>query len=75
MLSEIHHGERIVSAPEPHSPLVAHRVDEDRSWSSRRGCTGTLVLFDQREQAPPIGERCSRGKTEHGGRRITVLRP
>ncbi len=35
---------------------------------------GTLVLFDQREKAPPIGERCPRGETEHGGRRITVLR-
>ncbi len=35
---------------------------------------GTLVLFDQREKAPPIGERCSRGVAEHGGRRITVLR-
>ncbi len=36
--------------------------------------TGTLVLFDQREKAPPIGERCSRSETEHGGRRITVQR-
>ncbi len=35
---------------------------------------GTLVLFDQREKAPPIGERCSRAETEHRGRRITVLR-
>ncbi len=35
---------------------------------------GTLVLFDQREKAPPIAERCSREETEHGGRRITVLR-
>ncbi len=36
--------------------------------------TGTLVLFDQRDEAPPITERCSREEQEHGGRRITVLR-
>ncbi len=35
---------------------------------------GTLVLFDQRDKAPPMGERCSRREQEHGGRRITVLR-
>lgn len=35
---------------------------------------GTLVLFDQRDKAPPIRERCSRREQEHGGRRITVLR-
>ena len=35
---------------------------------------GTLVLFDQRGNAPPIAERCSRREQEHGGRRITVLR-
>ena len=35
---------------------------------------GTLVLFDQRQNAPPVAERCSRAETEHGGRRITVLR-
>jgi hypothetical protein len=35
---------------------------------------GTLVLFDQRKKAPPMGERCSRHEQEHGGRRITVLR-
>jgi hypothetical protein len=35
---------------------------------------GTLVLFDQRRDAPPIADRCSRQETEHGGRRITVLR-
>ncbi len=36
--------------------------------------TGTLVLFDQRTDAPPIEERCSRTEKDHGGRRITVLR-
>ncbi|MEM7585024.1 MAG: hypothetical protein AAF560_16640 [Acidobacteriota bacterium] len=34
----------------------------------------TLVLFDQRETAPPIGERCSREAVEHRSRRITVVR-
>jgi len=35
---------------------------------------GTLVLFDQRREAPPIADRCSRQEQEHGGRRIVVLR-
>ena len=35
---------------------------------------GTLILFDQRSDAPPVTERCSRDELEHGGRRITVLR-
>ena len=35
---------------------------------------GTLVLFDQREEPPPMAERCSRREQQHGGRRITVLR-
>ncbi len=35
---------------------------------------GTLVLFDQRGNAPPITERCSRSEQVYGGRRITVLR-
>ncbi len=35
---------------------------------------GTLVLFDQRSDAPPIAERCSRNERVVGGRRITVLR-
>jgi hypothetical protein len=35
---------------------------------------GTLVIFDQRSDAPPIRERCSRRETDHGGCRITVLR-
>ncbi len=35
---------------------------------------GTLVLFDLREKAPSIRERCSRREQEHGGRLITVLR-
>jgi len=35
---------------------------------------GTLVLFDQRSDAPPIAERCSRREQVYGGRRITVLR-
>lgn len=36
--------------------------------------TGTLVLFDQRSNAPPIAERCSREEVEHAGRRLIVLR-
>ncbi len=36
--------------------------------------TGTLVLFDQRTDATPLTERCSREELEHGGRRIIVLR-
>ncbi len=35
---------------------------------------GTLILFDQRDDAPPITERCSRHEQQHGERRITVLR-
>lgn len=35
---------------------------------------GTLVLFDQRSDTPPIAERCSRREQVYGGRRITVLR-
>jgi len=35
---------------------------------------GTLVLFDQRPDAPSIGERCSRRVEKYGGRRITILR-
>ncbi len=35
---------------------------------------GTLVLFDQRADAPSITERCSRREQMYGGRRITVLR-
>jgi hypothetical protein len=35
---------------------------------------GTLVLFDQRDDLPPMAERCSRREQQHGGRRITVLR-
>jgi hypothetical protein len=35
---------------------------------------GPLVIFDQRSDAPPIRERCSGRETDHGGRRITVLR-
>ncbi len=35
---------------------------------------GTLVLFDQRSDAPPITERCSRREQVYDGRRITVLR-
>ncbi len=34
---------------------------------------GTLVLFDQREKAPPIDERSSRGETEHACRKLTRL--
>ncbi len=35
---------------------------------------GTLVLFDQRSDAPSITERCSRREEMHGGRRITIVR-
>ena len=36
--------------------------------------TGTLVLFDQRADAKPIADRCSRSEVDHEGRKITVLR-
>jgi hypothetical protein len=36
--------------------------------------TGTLVLFDQRSDAPPIAQRCERSEREHDGRRILVQR-
>ena len=35
---------------------------------------GTLILFDQRSDASPINQRCSRREQMYGGRRITVLR-
>jgi hypothetical protein len=35
---------------------------------------GTLILFDGRTQAPPLGERCAQSETEYQGRRISVLR-
>ncbi len=35
---------------------------------------GTLAIFDQRDNAPPLPERCSRSETEDRGRRVTVLR-
>ncbi len=35
---------------------------------------GTLSLFDQRSDAPPVTERCSRRKQVYGGCRIIVLR-
>ncbi len=35
---------------------------------------GTLVLFDQRSDAPPVTERCFRREQVYGGRRITVFR-
>ncbi|MCP4653891.1 MAG: ATP-binding protein, partial [bacterium] len=50
-------------------------LDQLGEYLDRLGLdTGTLVLFDQRTNAPPIKERCSRSETEHDGRRITVLR-
>jgi hypothetical protein len=35
---------------------------------------GTLVIFDRREQAPPIAERTTLERLEHGGRRVRLLR-
>ncbi len=35
---------------------------------------GTLILFDLRNDAPAMAQRCSRTVSEHGGRAITVLR-
>jgi hypothetical protein len=36
--------------------------------------SGTLVIFDQRSDAPPLAERIERDKIEHQGRQITILR-
>ncbi|MCP4657792.1 MAG: hypothetical protein GY856_20485 [bacterium] len=36
--------------------------------------SGTLLIFDQRSDAPPLPERISREQIEHRGRQITVLR-
>jgi len=36
--------------------------------------SGTLVIFDQRSDAPPLPERIARERIEHQGRQITVLR-
>lgn len=55
--------------------LLEDGLEQLGDYLSRLGLdAGTLVLFDQREKAPSIGKRCSRGETEQGGRRITVLR-
>ncbi len=35
---------------------------------------GTLVIFDQRQVAPKLPERCATTQIEHQGRQITVLR-
>ncbi len=35
---------------------------------------GTLNIFDQRPDAPPLTERISRTEMEHQGRRFVVLR-
>jgi hypothetical protein len=35
---------------------------------------GTLILFDDRSDAPPLPARCSVQEMERGGRRVTVLR-
>ena len=35
---------------------------------------GTLILFDVRSQAPPLGDRCQQSETEYQGKRIAVLR-
>ncbi|MEM7350230.1 MAG: AAA family ATPase [Acidobacteriota bacterium] len=35
---------------------------------------GTLAIFDQRDNAPPLPERCSRRERLHNGRKIAVLR-
>jgi hypothetical protein len=35
---------------------------------------GTLILFDMRRDAPPLPDRCKVSETDHGGRRITILR-
>lgn len=36
--------------------------------------SGTLILFDQRSDAPPLPERIEREQRDYGGRRILVLR-
>ncbi len=36
--------------------------------------TGTLLLFDQREKAPPRAERIAQSDVEQGGKRVTVFR-
>ncbi|MCP4654371.1 MAG: hypothetical protein GY856_03020 [bacterium] len=36
--------------------------------------SGTLVIFNQRSDTPPLPERISRDQIDHRGRRITVLR-
>lgn len=36
--------------------------------------TGTLILFDQRENAPAVAERIAQSETEMGGRWVRVMR-
>ncbi len=55
--------------------LLEEGLEQLGEYLDRLGLdAGTLVLFDQREDAPPIAERCSRSEMASGGRRITVLR-
>ncbi|HEX3551946.1 MAG TPA: ATP-binding protein [Thermoanaerobaculia bacterium] len=35
---------------------------------------GTLILFDGRSQAPPLGDRCHQSETEYQAKRIAILR-
>ena len=54
---------------------LAEGLEQLHDYLDRLGLDeGTLVLFDQRSEAPPIGERCSRGVEEYRGRRVTVVR-
>ena len=50
-------------------PLAGYRVIELGQLLA-----GTLAIFDQRDGAPPLPDRCSRSETTSGGRRVTVLR-
>lgn len=50
-------------------------VEQLTSYLERLGLeTGTLIVFDRREEAPPPTEGARKLEIEHAGRRLTVLR-
>ncbi len=54
---------------------LAEGLDQLGSYLARLGlASGTLVLFDQRTDAPPLAERCAREERDQGGKRVSVLR-
>jgi hypothetical protein len=50
-------------------------LEQLNGYLERLGLTeGTMILFDDRSQALPLAERCTRSAIDYQGRRIAVLR-